>query len=186
MTSSVFHDGFEVNHCCQHVKATGHKLAQVALQAGRPVAPDTATHLRPPCPCLHSAPSYCSYGCTKEGLQQLVQLTGTYDRWAEALAEATYGQLSLNPEPMILDSLDVPKDTMNAGGSAFGYTDYPDHPYLKAQGIDESRDYHTIVVSAVLSMLRSMGNLFMHCCEVVGTRRVTLTSIDLMHHALFK
>ncbi len=44
---------------------------------------------------------FCSYTCTPDGLAQMVTDTGVYDRWAEAVAEASYGALSLAPDPQI-------------------------------------------------------------------------------------
>lgn len=59
--------------------------------------------------------SYCSFACTPQSMATLVNTTGIVDRWMEAVAEATYGQLSFSWDVTITDTLWIPK---SQGGKA--------------------------------------------------------------------
>lgn len=62
----------------------------------------------------------CSYTCTPDGVRELTTMTGTTDRWAEAIIEGSYGRLSLLPDPVVLPTLYLPKEPP-AGSNAFSY-----------------------------------------------------------------
>lgn len=94
----------------------------------------------------------CSFTCTPEGVQQLVTHTGTYDRWAEAVIENSYGRLSLLPDPVVLPTLYMPQGAA-AGQNAFAYSETPVSGHVQAQGYDMSSDFHTVLVSAQLLLI---------------------------------
>jgi len=71
-------------------------------------------------------------------------MTGTYDRWAEALIESSYGRLSLLSDPVVLPILDMPKGA-NPGQNAFTYSEAPIAGHLMSLGW-RKEDFHTIVV----------------------------------------
>ena len=97
----------------------------------------------------------CSFTCTPEGVQQLVTHTGTFDRWAEAVIENSYGRLSLLPDPVVLPTLYLPKDPP-AGSNAFSYSSSLVQAHLQGLGYDLYRDFHTVLVSPQL-LLQSVG-----------------------------
>jgi len=70
---------------------------------------------------LMTCRSFCSYTCTKDGVQQLVTATGAYDRWAEALAEASYGALSLIQDPQVTVSCLESAQRQEHGPSPWSY-----------------------------------------------------------------
>jgi hypothetical protein len=74
-------------------------------------------------------------------------MTGTTDRWAEAIIEGSYGRLSLLPDPVVLPTLYLPKDPP-AGSNAFSYSSSLVQAHLQGLGYDLYRDFHTVVVSA--------------------------------------
>lgn len=89
----------------------------------------------------------CSYTCTVDGMQQMVDETGTYDRWREAVIESTYGQLSLAPDPVVVPTLYMPPTA--DGKNAFSYSEAPVGGYLQQLGYDMGQDFHTVLVRAV-------------------------------------
>jgi hypothetical protein len=89
----------------------------------------------------------CSYTCTPDGVRQLTTVTGTTDRWAEAIIEASYGRLSMLADPVVLPTLYLPQ-TLQAGDNAFSYSGSLVQPYLQSLGYDLFRDFHTVIVSA--------------------------------------
>lgn len=91
---------------------------------------------------------YCSYTCTPSGINAMSTYTGVVDRLFEALAEISYGQLHFSWDVGVTDTLYMPAS--DDGSGPFMYTDAPVHPFLKQQGIDASKDYHTIVVRPCL------------------------------------
>jgi hypothetical protein len=78
-------------------------------------------------------------------VQQLVTHTGTYDRWAEAVIENSYGRLSLLSDPVVLPTLYMPQGAA-AGQNAFAYSEAPVSGHVQAQGYDMSSDFHTVLV----------------------------------------
>jgi hypothetical protein len=80
-------------------------------------------------------------------VQQLVTHTGTYDRWAEAVIENSYGRLSLLSDPVVLPTLYMPQGAA-AGQNAFAYSEAPVSGHMQAQGYDIASDFHTVLVSA--------------------------------------
>lgn len=75
-------------------------------------------------------------------------MTGTMDRWAEAVIENSYGRVSLLPAPVVLPTLYMPK-TVAAGLNAFTYSESPVAQHLQSLGYDMNRDFHTVLVSQV-------------------------------------
>ena len=63
----------------------------------------------------------------------------------EAVQEASYGQLSFSWDVRVTPTQYIPYDTL--GRTAYLYNDLPTHPYLASLGINETQDYHTILVS---------------------------------------
>jgi hypothetical protein len=110
----------------------------------------------------------CSFTCTPEGVQQLVTHTGTYDRWAEAVIENSYGRLSLLSDPVVLPTLYMPQGAA-AGQNAFVYSEAPVSGHVQAQGYDIASDFHTVLVSAGMRMHTAghgrMCWLDRHLCE---------------------
>ncbi|KAF6266656.1 hypothetical protein COO60DRAFT_1623446 [Scenedesmus sp. NREL 46B-D3] len=98
----------------------------------------------------------CSFTCTPEGVQQLVTHTGTYDRWAEAVIENSYGRLSLLSEPVVLPTLFMPQGAA-AGQNAFAYSEAPVTGHMQAQGYDTSSDFHTVLVLSPLPRFINSG-----------------------------
>lgn len=94
----------------------------------------------------------CSYTCTPEGVQQLVTQTGTFDRWAEAVIENTYGRVSFLSDPVILPPLYMPQKAA-AADTAFSYSEAPIYDYMQGLGIDMQRDFHTVLVSTLHAAL---------------------------------
>lgn len=72
-------------------------------------------------------------------------MTGTMDRLAEAVIEASYGRLSLLPNPVVLPTLYLPKE-VPPGSNPFHYSSHLVQPHLQSLGYDTYRDFHTIVV----------------------------------------
>ena len=66
----------------------------------------------------------------------------------ESVLEATYGQLSFSWDVDVTPTQYLPFDTQ--GRSAFLYSDMPTHPYLEELGINETSDFHTILVGVVV------------------------------------
>lgn len=89
----------------------------------------------------------CSYTCTPDGLTSLTTVTGTTDRWAEAIIEGSYGRLSMLPDPLVLPTLYLPKEVQGCG-NAFCYSSSLVQTHLQRLGYDLYRDFHTVIVSA--------------------------------------
>lgn len=87
----------------------------------------------------------CSYTCTPDGVQQLATMTGTTDRWAEAIVEGSYGQLSLLPDPVVLPTLFLPQ-VVPPGSNPFHYSGHLVQSHLQSLGYDLYRDFHTVLV----------------------------------------
>jgi hypothetical protein len=87
----------------------------------------------------------CSYTCTPYGLKQLTAVTGTTDRWAEAIIEGSYGRLSLLPDPVVLPTLYLPQEVPQ-GSNPFSYSAALVQPHLQSLGYDLYRDFHTVIV----------------------------------------
>lgn len=87
----------------------------------------------------------CSYTCTPDGVRELTTMTGTTDRWAEAIIEGSYGRLSLLPDPVVLPTLYLPKDPP-AGSNAFSCSSSLVQQHLQGLCYDLYRDFHTVVV----------------------------------------
>jgi hypothetical protein len=79
----------------------------------------------------------------------MATLTGTMDRWAEAVIENTYGRVSLLPQPVVLPILYMPKEVA-AGLNSFTYSESLVQQHLQDLGYDMYRDFHTVVVSSSL------------------------------------
>jgi hypothetical protein len=79
-----------------------------------------------------------------DGIQQMVDETGSYDRWREAVIESTYGQLSLSPDPVVVPTLYMPPTA--DGKNAFSYSEAPVAGHLQQLGYDMGRDFHTVLV----------------------------------------
>lgn len=94
----------------------------------------------------------CSYTCTPDGVRELTTVTGTTDRWAEALIEGSYGRLSMLPDPVVLPTLYLPQ-TVPAGANAFSYSEGLVQSHLQDYGYDLFRDFHTVIVSQLLCRL---------------------------------
>lgn len=88
----------------------------------------------------------CSYTCTPDGVRELTTVTGTTERWAEAIIEASYGRLSMLADPVVLPTLYLPQ-TPQAGANAFSYSGSLVRPYLQSLGYDLFRHFHTVIVS---------------------------------------
>lgn len=80
-------------------------------------------------------------------MQQLTDITGTVDRWAEAVIEGTYGRLSLLPDPVVLPALEMPR-TVAPGLNAFSYSGSLVAQHLRRYGYELYRDFHTVLVRA--------------------------------------
>jgi hypothetical protein len=72
-------------------------------------------------------------------------VTGSTDRFAEAIIEGSYGRLSLLPDPVVLPTLYLPRE-VPAGGNAFSYSASLVQPHLQSLGYDLFRDFHTVIV----------------------------------------
>lgn len=90
--------------------------------------------------------SWCSYTCTPDGVHELATLTGTLDRWSEAVIENTYGRVSLLPEPVVLPTLYMPK-IVGPGMNSFTYSASLVEQHLHQLGYDLYQDFHTLLVS---------------------------------------
>lgn len=73
-------------------------------------------------------------------------MTGTIDRWAEAVIEGSYGRLSLLPDPVVLPTLYLPREVA-PGSNAFSYTSSLVQGHMQSLGYDLYRDFHTVLVS---------------------------------------
>lgn len=74
-----------------------------------------------------------------------MSVTGTFDRWAEAVIENTYGRVSFLADPVVLPTLNMPQ-TVAAGLNAFTYSGSLIQQHLQSLGYDLYRDFHTVVV----------------------------------------
>lgn len=84
---------------------------------------------------------YACFSCTPTACG----MAGTYDRWAEAIIENSYGTLSLLADPVVLPTLYMPKGS-TSGQNAFAYSEAPVNDYLQSLGHDRDSDFHTILV----------------------------------------
>lgn len=74
-------------------------------------------------------------------------MTGTYDRWAEAVVEGSAGAVSLLADPVILPTLDMPQ-AVAPGLNPFTYSASLIQAHLQRWGHDLHADFHTVLVRA--------------------------------------
>jgi hypothetical protein len=79
-------------------------------------------------------------------VQELATLTGTMDRWSEAVVENSYGRVSLLSQPVVLPTLYMPRDVA-PGLNSFTYSESLVQQHLQSLGYDMYRDFHTLLVS---------------------------------------
>jgi hypothetical protein len=79
-------------------------------------------------------------------VQELATLTGTMDRWSEAVIENSYGRVSLLSQPVVLPILYMPRDVAS-GLNSFTYSESLVQQHLQSLGYDMYRDFHTLLVS---------------------------------------
>lgn len=79
--------------------------------------------------------SLCSVGCTQVGTQQLIQATGAFDQYNQALISNSYGALSLSPHVTVLPEVLVGKSpaAVTQSDSPTSYYSVPARQAVAAQ-----------------------------------------------------
>ena len=67
--------------------------------------------------------SFCSVGCTRSGTLHLIEYSGMFDQFNQALIRDSYGLLSLDPFPVVTEDVIIaePPDEESKGFDSIGY-----------------------------------------------------------------
>jgi hypothetical protein len=120
----------------------GHGKALALVPAGFPwAAPEevecqrhwSGWHAEGPGARPGAANGTCAVSCSRAGTELLVAAAAMADQLGQALIEASYGQLSLAPHPLILPEVAIPREAPE-GTDDFAYYEAPARAALAAAG----------------------------------------------------